>query len=174
MRLSLCFPTQFKRLLSTLAVIALLANIGYGAEKVHHLNPAGSTELSLSKPKVRVTLWVTKLTNTFPYKNALFWGGDVGVLPKNFLSEIQVRSHSQTIFVPFSAYSDLGAVHRAFLRRTADGFALYLYGGETGTAYSAELIFAGGFMQSRTVFLNEFPQETREVTKYSFPENSDE
>ncbi|MEA3197013.1 MAG: hypothetical protein QOF32_1065, partial [Gammaproteobacteria bacterium] len=78
-----------------------------------------------------------------------------------------------TIFVPLSAYSDLGDVKSASLDPTTHGFTLNLHGGNTATSYDATLIFDQERLMSRTVTLREFP-ERRERDSYSFPKRSRE
>lgn len=132
----------------------------------------GSTYLSLSHPNVQVTVRTAKVPNDFFYKHALFWGAETGFLPPNLVSAIRVREGSQELFVPLSAYSDLGDIHRASLRPSPHGFILSLYGGEVATGYVAALRFANGYLLSRVVSSNEFPQSDREETRYSFPRDN--
>jgi hypothetical protein len=129
-------------------------------------------ELSLTHPEVQVTLETIKIPNDFVYKDALFWGGDTGILPGSVVSAIRVRQNSRKLFVPMSAYSDLGDVHSAALLPSPRGFILNLYGGETATEYKAQLRFASGYLLSRVVSSSGFPQNAREETRYSFPKDN--
>jgi len=139
---------------------------------LHKVIADGSTHLSLGHPNVQVTLQTAKVPNDFFYKNALFWGAETGFLPPNLVRALRVREDSQELFVPLSAYSDLGDIHRASLRPSPHGFILSLYGGETATGYVAALRFANGYLVSRAVSSDEFPQSAREETRYSFPKGN--
>lgn len=155
--------------------LALPALGARAAEPLQAVNPDGATKLGLKHPAASIILWTKKLGSTFPYKNALLWGGDVGELPEDVVSSIQVQAASVgEIFVPLSAYADLGDVKFASLNPIANGFILGLHGGETATSYDAKLVFKNGFLVSRIITLRENPQESREETTYSFPKRTGE
>lgn len=169
-------PASLKLLFLALAFSLPVAKfaIAHADENLIPVNAQGSTHLSLANERISVTISVKKLGRTFPYDNALFWGGDLGEPPPNFVSAIQIKDPNVDMFVPLSAYCDLGDVHRASIQETSRGFDLYLYGGDTATSYEAKLEFAGGFLVRRTVSLNEFPKTSREVTRYWFPPRTGE
>lgn len=159
------------RALALFACLVLTAVCASAAGTTQATKPDGRTDLVLTRPgmkSVRVALWLTKIGNTFPYKDALLWGGDVDVLPQQVVSAVEVSDGDQMIFVPLSAYGDLGDVKLASLDPTARGFTLNLHGGATATSYDAKLSFEGGFLVSRSVAAREFPQQVREQTNYSF------
>lgn len=172
---SLTFWTRPSRIVFLLACLALPVLGAQAAEPLQAVNPDGPTKLILKGPAASVTLWIKKLSSAFPYKNALLWGGDVGELPEDVVSAVQVQAaRVGEIFVPLSAYADLGDVKFASLEPTAYGFILRLHGGETATSYDAELVFRNAFLVSRAVTLRENPQESREETTYSFPKRTGE
>ena len=155
-------------------VLTLVASWTAGAgpaDRRHAVRPQGSVDMSLTQPDVQVTLETIKIPNDFVYKDALLWGGDTGFLPASVVSAIRVRQGARKLFVPMSAYSDLGDVHSAALLPDPSGFILNLYGGETATTYKAQLRFANGYLLSRVVSSGEFPQNAREETRYSFPKD---
>jgi hypothetical protein len=161
-------PLQALALFACLVLTAVCTN---AAGTTQTIKPDGRTDLALTRPgmnPVRVALWLTKIETSFPYKGALLWGGDVGVLPQEVVSSIEVYDGDQMIFVPLSAYGDLGDVKLASVDSTARGFTLNLHGGATATSYDAKLSFEGGYLTSRSVASREFPQQVREQTSYSF------
>jgi hypothetical protein len=87
--------------------------------------------------------------SSFPYKGALLWGGDVDELPQTVLTSIHITQNRKAVFVPLSAYSDMG-------------------NGGTASGYDATFSFSHGFLKTRTVRNREFPDETWEETRYSF------
>ena len=143
------------------------------AETLQPIIAEGNTELTFTRSGgsvVRVVIYQTKVGDSYPYKDALLWGGDVGELPKTVLASIQVKRDSETVFVPLSAFADFGGVKSASLEPTATGFSLSIHGGDTATAYDAMLKFDHGYLVSRSVTLREFPKQRWEKTSYSFVE----
>lgn len=169
--------TSVNRLAFLLALPLLYASltIANADESMIRVNTEGGpTQLHLTHPKIDVTIRVKKLGGDFPYKNALLWGGDLEEPPPNFVSEIKIKDADLDMFVPLSAYSDLGDVHRASIHKTSRGFKLIIYGGDTATSYEADLEFSDGFLVGRKVSLNAFPDARRETTKYRFPPRTGE
>jgi hypothetical protein len=117
----------------------------------------------------RVEISQAKIESSFPYKDELLWGGDVGGPPETVLTLLQVSQNKKPVFVRLSAYSDLGDVKFASLEPTKEGFALHLHGGNTATSYDATFSFSNGYLSTRTVRAREFPDEAWEKTRYSFP-----
>ncbi|MDP8986407.1 MAG: hypothetical protein M3N97_15490 [Pseudomonadota bacterium] len=154
-------------LLSCLA-IATAASGGASGEAI---NPNGKTELTLKKSSgdiVRISITQMKTGASAPYKDALLWGGDVDELPTCVLSSMVVHERDESIFVPLSAYGDLGDVKLGSVDATTGGFVIILHGGGTATGYDATLMFSHGYLVSRTVRSREFPKESNEMTTYSF------
>jgi hypothetical protein len=152
-------------------LLGLVTTSAINADALQPVRSDGGTELTFRTSAgnlVQVTVWQSKLAEASPYKNALLWGGDVGQPPQTVLSAIQVKSGDETISIPLSAYGDLGNVKWASLNPTKEGYSLSLHGGETATAYDAELSIAKGFLKTRVVRLREFPKQRWEKTTYSF------
>jgi hypothetical protein len=157
-----------------LICLELLTVASHGAETAQAISPDGRTELTLAKSSnalVRVSITQIKVGDSFSYKNALLWGGDVDRLPEFVLSSVVIQEGNETIFVPLSAYSDLGDVKLASLNASSNGFILNLHGGNTASGYDVILMFSRGYLVSRTVRLREFPEERLEKTTYSFPKH---
>jgi len=168
--------TVLGRALSLLVCLCLsMSNAIAAANTPQMVKPEGRTEIGLkgaSAGLIRLVILQTKVGDSFPYKDALMWGGDVGELPQSALTSIQVQEGNEVIFVPLSAYGDLGDVKSASLDQTAQGFALNLHGGNTAAAYDATLSFVKGYLVSRVVVLREFPEQRQERTSYQFPDRS--
>jgi hypothetical protein len=163
---------SLRRSLMMLSLFGLVTTIVMGTESLHAIKSQGSTELTLSAAgghTVRVSIGQMNLGADYPYRDALLWGGDVGEPPQTALSTLQVKENNEVIFVPLSAYSDLGNVKTGSLDATKEGFTLNLHGGDTAASYDATLSFEHGYLRSRTVSLREFPAQRREKTSYSFP-----
>jgi hypothetical protein len=155
-----------------LLAVAIVTTAADAAETLTAIKAEGNTELafkSRSGNNLLVEMWQARFNPSFPYKGALFWGGDIDQLPGTFLSSIQIVQNKKSVFIPLSAYSDLGDVKFASLEASQDGFILHLHGGNTATEYDAEINFQHGYLRTRSVALRELPDERREMTSYSFP-----
>lgn len=136
------------------------------------MSALGQTELALKLPSgdsVTVDLQQAKIETSYPYRDGLIWGGDVGELPQSILISLHVQRGAETIYVPMSAYGDLGDVKSASLHASARGFVVSLHGGTTAAAYDVTLTFSAEYIVERLVALREFPKQRREKTTYSFP-----
>jgi hypothetical protein len=139
--------------------------------------PEGNTELKLDHVVGRslsVVISQSKIADSYPYKDALLWGGDVGELPRTVMTGIRIDYGGEAVFVPASAFCDLGDVRQASLVPATRGFVLHLHGGDTAASYDATLRFDHGSITSRTVRLREFPDQRWEKTTFSFPRRSSE
>jgi hypothetical protein len=94
-----------------------------------------------------------------------WWGG-----PEKVIATLEVKIGPDWIPLFRSAYGDLGQVRLAELTTTRSAFFLTIYGGETGTGYTAKLRFKGGFLLGREVRHNEMGLE--EKTEY-YPPHDD-
>jgi hypothetical protein len=88
-----------------------------------------------------------------------WWGG-----PDQIIATFEVRVGNDWIPLFRSAYCDLGQVRLVELNTAKSAFFITVYGGETGTGYSAKLRFKRGFLLSREVVHNEMGLE--EKTEY--------
>jgi len=88
---------------------------------------------------IKIIVRKITLTRQYPYKNALMWGGDVSVFPKNVIAAIDVRIGNEKIIVPLSAFCDLGDPHHASLEKAERGFKLIVSGGDAAVSYKAAL-----------------------------------
>lgn len=105
----------------------------------------------------------------YVYANAYMWGGDETTPPKRIIKSITILRNGQTLFVPLSAYADLGSPRKILLQKLPDsGFRLIINGGDAGGSYSAMLDFNRNEISRRKVVSGEFPQEVGEETTFSF------
>ena len=165
---------NMKNFILLLVFFGLFATVN-AAETVHSIKREGQTELMFKRANgdvVKATLIQRSVTNTYFYKDALIWGGDVGQTPNTILSSIKIQEGGNVIFLPLSAYSDLGVVHHGSLIPQKTGFRLELSGGDTGTGYSAIFVFDHGYLRNRTVRNNEFPDSRVDTTTYKFTEQT--
>jgi len=102
---------------------------------LHAVNPTGSTELSfndVSGGPITVTGHTIKVGPVLIPTASTIVGGDIGRLPQSVVSAIQIQKGKETIFVPLSAYGDLGDVKSVSFNPMARGFRVSLHGGKYG------------------------------------------
>lgn len=105
-------------------------------------------------------------------KEGLRWGGDEAAPARTLVVSLSVSKAGEKLFVPLSAYGDLGEPQLLSLKQTPTGFDLIILGGDTGTAYDAVLSFEKGWLTRRRVSHHEFPDTAWEETKYSYTINN--
>lgn len=162
-------------LLLPLCLVAAATAIA--GDVLYPLNPIGRTEASFKDrngASISVAVTLLRLEDAYPYRDALLWGGDVGRLPGSVVSGLEIHKDKTTIFVPLSAYGDLGDAKFVSFQALPHGFRISLHGGNTAASYDANLFFKGPVLIKREVRLRELPDETWERTMYGFPSRSDE
>lgn len=116
---------------------------------------------------LKITVQTSKTAGS-PFKEGFRWGGEDAIAPLTLITSIIVQSGADKIFVPLSAYSDLGDPRRISLKTIGTGVELTITGGDAGVAYSAVLVFKEGWLTHRRVAHGEFPDEAWEETKYVY------
>ena len=147
----------------------------FAGDVLHALKAVGSTELSfkdMTGGLIRVTITQSQLDSSYPYRGPLLWGGDTQALPQRVVSSIKIQKDNKGMFVPLSAYADLGDAMSVSFDSIKDGFRVSLHGGNTATSYDATLFFERGFLRRREVRLRELPDDRWEKTTYAFPGNN--
>ena len=84
-----------------------------------------------------------------------WWGAPNDGPPDHIISTFEVRIGKEFIPLFRSAYSDLGDVRDVRLATSKAGFVITVYGGDTGSAYTARLRFQDGYLIERDVTSNE-------------------
>jgi hypothetical protein len=95
------------------------------------------------------------------------WGAEGEVVAKTVVSGISAKHGGESLYVPFSSYSDLADPWQIQLARTTDTVELVIHGGSGGLAYIATLTFQNGkHLVRRKVASLEMPRDVYEVTNY--------
>lgn len=94
--------------------------------------------------------------------------GSFGSSPSRIIEELKVVLNGKEIFVPLSAYVDLGNPKALNIEVDGEEFVIKIAGGETGESYVATLTVRDGYVTSRRVSSRAFPQEAWEATKYKY------
>lgn len=162
----------FIKILALLGFLSLASTNVSGAEFSQGVAKLGGN-LKDGTP-VKIEVRKGKLTPQYPYKDAFMWGGDMQsetkvIIPKTFVTAMDIRIGNKKSIVPLSAYSDLGNPYKISYEKTESGFKLIIEGrGGTGTSYKAILEFHGLDIHHRKVFLAIYPDEVWQETTYSF------
>jgi hypothetical protein len=97
------------------------------------------------------------------------WGAE-GNCPITAIAGLEVLFGGEKIFVPRSAFSDLGSPRTISVASTRMGFELTLVGGDAGASYTAKWKFTDRRLKSRLVEGSAFPDSAWEKTRFSFPD----
>jgi len=138
----------------------------YGAE----FNSKGVAELTgtlNNGKKVKIELKKEKISQNYPYKNAVIWGTIKG-MPTDLIAEITIIEDHKNIFIPLSAYSDLGNLNNASLKIAGNAYHVIIEGGDAGGGYKAIISIEKGKIKQRQVDDLEFEGVIGEKTTYSF------
>ena len=120
---------------------------------------------------VKVRVLVASVQESQPCKAASSWRwGAENTCPKTFISAFQVKAGDKSIFVPISAFADLGNPRTVRIEpcKEKNCFIVVVVGGDAATSYSARLEFKNNFLIKRLVRHGEFPSESWEETIYKF------
>jgi hypothetical protein len=135
----------------------------------------GAARLQVSLPEVGIVEVLAQTTDfspaAFPYVSSVsgyLWAGWGASFhwPRTVITSLRVSIRSQPVYIPMSAFCDLGNPHRMVLRATAKGFQVSIDGSDAGDSFEAVLEFEGTTLKRRKVHLNEFPDEMWEETTY--------
>lgn len=96
------------------------------------------------------------------------WGAE-NECPRLALVKLAVYVGKEKVFLPRSAFADLGLPARIDLKTGPSLLDVVISGGDAATAYTAILKFSRTELKRRKVFGNEFKQTAWEDTSYSFP-----
>lgn len=128
-------------------------------------------ELVAETGQVSTRVFVSSFPESRPCKTASSWRwGAENSCPSTFVEALEVKVNDKLLFVPLSAFADLGNPRNVHIetRKEKDRFAVVLTGGDAATSYSATLEFRDNFLSERMVRHGEFPSEAWEKTHYKF------
>jgi hypothetical protein len=139
--------------------------------------PSLAGELFLGKNEVAITSRngkevLIRVEITEPAKEGCAnwrWGAE-GNCPKRAIAGLEALVDGQEIFVPRSAFADLGSPRTVSVTPTRSGFELNIDGGDAGASYTAILEFRGCLLRSRRVEGKSFADSAWEKTRFSFPD----
>jgi hypothetical protein len=128
-------------------------------------------ELFVESGQVKVKVLVASAQESQPCKAASSWRwGAENTCPKTFISALEIKVGGKSIFVPISAFADLGNPRTVRIEpcKEKNCFVVVVVGGDAATSYSVRLEFKNNLLIKRIVRHGEFPKESWEETIYKF------
>src|SRR3569623_41541 len=140
-----------KFLLCIFAVLFLFSvEPSFAVETEFKENIAKASAILGDSDLVNVSIEIIEPPKGYVYGKAYMWGGDETSPPKKIIKAITVVRNGQMVFIPLSAYVDLGNPKAISLqKRPAHGFRLIINGGDAAGSYSAMLDFKNNEISRR-------------------------
>ncbi len=108
---------------------------------------------------------------SYPYNKADLWGIEIGADSNKIISYFKVEINGKRIFVPLSAYADLGNPRDVGIRPDVSKFDILINGGQNEKSYLAVITFDFIGLLSKKVSSAESAGEVWEETIYTFVYN---
>jgi hypothetical protein len=148
------------------AVLASLSTMLFAGTTTVPATPS-RVEICAAANDICATL-TTEAFNKTLVKKGYRWGGEDMEPPQTVFSQLVVVVGGHDVFVPLSAFADLGSPRTVEVKVTRRGFDLIIGGGDASASYRALLAFEGRELTRRRVQHGEFPKEAWEETRYRF------
>lgn len=118
--------------------------------------------------RIEVTAKLLKTDAGFPFRAGWLWGSE-DTAPASVISELAVMVDGTHLFVPLSAFVDLGDPRTIKVDRGDQQFTVVIKGGDAAASYTATLTFSDSkVLMRRRVEHGEFPEQAWEETRYTF------
>lgn len=130
-------------------------------------NMDGNLKWEMKSANAESSVYLEKFSGTCVSGENWRWGAE-GTCPQTKVSKILVSFKKQPVFIPVSAFADLGNPRKAEIAQIKEGFAIEIIGGDAATSYKAVLMFKDGFLVSKKVVSGEFPDVAWEETRYGW------
>jgi hypothetical protein len=157
---------------AVLMAILFQAQAAFGSERARFIDGVASvTATDHLGREFKATIRSIPTPIEFPYKHGFRWGAETSK-PERIIQSAEVRRSNSVIFVPLSAFADLGNPDSIRLEMDRKGFRILITGGDASTAYEATLTFNDDFVVRRKVASLSFPRTAWEETVYSYTTES--
>lgn len=123
--------------------------------------------------KIDVTIIVSRIGKDYPYLDLVEWGSTApdkeGAPTHGLIANILVTANGKPVLLPLSAFANLFWPTDAELRsKSTSEFELRIKGADAANSYRAIFSFSDGVLKSRRIHGLEFPEESWELTTYSY------
>lgn len=152
-------------------VVALLLLGTSLAADAAMINLQTTDSATLADGAIKIIVKLEKLPMLSTCLNASSWRwGSEQSCPNRLIASLEVEFQKQPVFIPYSAFADLGNPSSISIERRAKGktYFIKIKGGESATSYSAVLKFKAGLLIEKIVRHGEFPDNAWEKTSYKF------
>jgi len=148
--------------------LVLLASLSVHAATTN-LHKVGITTLVDGPVRVSVSLENGRTTEDCPNARSWRWGSEQAC-PAQRISAIEVGYRKHSVFIPYSAFADLGNPTSLVIERgsASNTYSIKIVGGDAATSYSATLKFKAELLLEKIVRHGEFPESAWEKTLYNF------
>jgi hypothetical protein len=132
----------------------------------------GETRLEVGKAAVTVLTQETpgRKTDISENRNSACTGGRAPCL---LTESLKIAVNGKEIYVPYSAFADLGDMAQIKLQHSANRYTLTITGGDAAVAYIAKLVFDSTRVLERVVAPGEDSSQPSERTTYYSPKRFD-
>jgi hypothetical protein len=131
--------------------------------------PSGETRVSavLGKRKTEATFRTSTVQiSATEEKNRRFAQCTYSRIPCSLTEQVRVLIDGNEVFIPRSAYADLGDITSAEFATTDSLVALTIRGGDASESYVAKLLFGKDGLAERRLYSGEDEQHPLQVTHY--------
>lgn len=150
-------------------VLMLLVTLQAFAQTSADVKAADSA--TLGNQDIKLTMRFENFTPTDSCLSASFWRwGAEQSCPMRKIGSIKISFKGRSVFIPYSAFADLGNPKTIGLRQEAKGsnYTITIHGGDAATSYECVLKIKGSVLQEKHVMSGEFPDKAWEKTSYRF------
>lgn len=150
--------------------IALLALFHFSPASAVSVKLSNGTSASLREGPITTKISLDRKGNRSCLSAESWWWGAEQSCPSVRIAALEVKFRGKAVFIPFSAFSDLGNPHKVSIARTnsAEEYIVRIDGGDAADSYTAVLRFKSSLLLERKVASGEFPDDAWEQTIYKF------
>lgn len=164
--------------LSKILWIALCLCPQFCLSQGHGTKVASSGETKLSSVVGKIKIEVVFQTSITPasnneHENRRFVQCTYSRIPCSLTDSIRVSIDGKEIFIPRSAFADLGDISTAELAMSNGRLILTIKGGDASESYIAKLLFNNDRLSERRLYSGEDPEHPLEVSRYYQVTSSD-
>lgn len=94
--------------------------------------------------------------------------------PCSVVDDLEILVNDKPLNLPRSLFADLADLNGINFKKTKQGFAVELGGGQTAEAYYVDIIFNDKYLLQRKIFSAEFPEEFIQETTYNLKPSYEE
>lgn len=149
--------------------LVLCCQFCFAQSRGSKVTPSGETRVSavLGKTKAEATFRTSTVQiSGAEEKNRRFAQCTYSRIPCSLTEQVRVRIDGSDVFIPRSAYADLGDITSAELAGSDNRVTLTIRGGDASESYVAKLLFGKDGLAERRLYSGEDEQHPLQVTHY--------